>query len=239
MNSVILILGLFVLVATLANSEAKGLKELEQSLKNSGKIAYAVSLDSPSGPESRSLEKKLQGDELVVKILEEAIEYAYNLEGHPGIPIERSLGRKLKLRLQEIDILNAVEANPGNDYEFEGPETQIIANPLLLRGHNIKDINRENGNKLREFVDAAHGDITVEDHKDLFRQVKALALKYTKGLNSRIQLVPLVAFRKRDLTLPKYDLSKPQVGFARIDLSGREDPGLVVVDLEPVHAGPF
>ncbi|KAI1710324.1 hypothetical protein Ddc_13484 [Ditylenchus destructor] len=241
MNSVIPILGFFVLVATLANTEGKGLKELEQKLKDSGKIAYAVSLNSTSGPESRSIGKKLQGDELVLSLLEQAIEYAYNDEHHPGIPIERSLGHELKLNLGEIDILNALEAEPGfktwlPNPESAEPRTQIIGNPLLYRGHNIKDINRANGNKLRELVDAQHFDITVDDHTDLFQQVKALAATYTQGFDSRVQLVPLVAFRRRGalFPLPSNAQRKLQVGLARIDLSGRESPALVVADLKPL-----
>ncbi|KAI1710325.1 hypothetical protein Ddc_13485 [Ditylenchus destructor] len=242
MNSVIPILGFFVLVATLANTEGKGLKQLEQKLKDSGKLAYAVSLNVSSGPESRSIGKKLQGDELVLSLLEKAIEYAYNLENHPGIPIERSLGRELKLNLGEIDILNALDTLPIHTW-LHDPEpaelhTQVIGNPLLYRGHNIKDINRANGNKLQELVEAPHFDITVDRHTDLFQQVKALAATYAKGFDSRVQLVPLIGFKSRIVPIQG---RRPnlKIGLARIDLSGVEVPAFVVVDLNQLRLEPL
>ncbi|KAI1704535.1 hypothetical protein DdX_14169 [Ditylenchus destructor] len=222
-SSPISVLGFCLFVAVFASSQGKSLKEIEKELQKKGDIVFVSSSDKSSSLESRSLGHPLLGDEAVLVALNFSLSYAYNPEGHPIIKIEsRSLDKpELKFQPYQIPVLSSVLARPNGG-------AVVTGNPLLYRGHNIKDVNRENSNKYREIVDIRDLDVSTPKHQALFGKLDEVAQTLSNQYGSEVQLVPVIAFIEITNLLP---ILPVQFGVARIDLSGAEDPALLVVEL--------
>ncbi|KAI1710327.1 hypothetical protein Ddc_13487 [Ditylenchus destructor] len=213
-------------VAIFASAEAKSLREIEKKLQESGDILYVSPPDNSSNPESRSLGHPLLGDETVLLALNFSIEYAYKPEGHPIIvvPESRSLDLpQLKFQPLQIPVLSSVLARPNDG-------ASVTGNPLLYRGHNIKDVNKEFSNKHRELVDIADVPVKTPLHQALFKKLDELAQTLSNQYGSDVQLVPIIAFERITINLPILPL---QVGVARLDLSGVEPLALLIIEFPP------
>ncbi|KAI1710326.1 hypothetical protein Ddc_13486 [Ditylenchus destructor] len=223
-SSPIPVLGFCLFVAVFASAEGKSLPEIEKKLQESGDIVYVSSPNKSSNPESRSLGHPHLGDETVLFALNLSLGYAYDPEGHPiiRVPESRSLDLpQLKFRPFQIPVLSSVIGRPNGG-------ASVTGNPLLYRGHNIKDINAANLNKHRELVDIADYDVSTPHHKALFGLLDKVAQKLSNDYGAEVQLVPIIAFQIITNLLPILPI---QFGVARIDLSYRAEPALLIVEL--------
>ncbi|KAI1704534.1 hypothetical protein DdX_14168 [Ditylenchus destructor] len=239
MTSAFSVLGLLLLAfSVLPPARTSKIKEYEQSLKQKGDILFSLDLNvsQSDNPESRSIGdnpidvSQLIGDLAVLNLLDMAVKYALDPENHAivTIPQERSLSAKVPVYdLEQIEVLNAVHGFPRNTFIQRDPE--VIGNPLLYRGHNIKDINNAFGNKFPQLVNAKQAVIDVKTHTVLFQKLEGFANAYSE-LNAEVQLVPLFQFVLHN-PAGAIVSADATIGVARIDLSGVDPPSLFAVPL--------
>ncbi|KAI1710328.1 hypothetical protein Ddc_13488 [Ditylenchus destructor] len=241
MTSAFSILGLCLLAfSVLPPARGSKIKEFEESLKAKGDILFSLeaNVSQSNNSESRSIGDNsgwldLPGDLAVLSLLDLAVIYALHPENHArvNIPQERSLPAAVPVYdLEQIEVLNAVHGVPRNSFiqpEVIG-EPEVIGNPLLYRGHNIKDINKAYGNKYPQLVNAKQAVINVKTHAALFQKLEEFANAYSR-LGAEVQLVPLLQFAHHNPAAGF--LSDAPLGVARIDLSGVYPPSLFAVPL--------